>query len=227
MPNSILSFLTGLGGSSSTVYICIFGLLLACGLGVPLPEDITLLASGYLAAEGIITLPGAMLVCTAGVLIGDSLIFAIGWHYGAQALSSPGIRTFFTPKRMDRGQGYFLEYGKKVVFFGRFIAGMRAPIFLIAGILKMPYRTFILLDGIGALLSVPLLTWLGWEFADDIDELFEVVRSSQHALLFALGIGLACVIILSSYGYFERLIFEKSLDKVEKRRAQKQQQREE
>ncbi len=223
MPNSILSFLTGLSGGSLVVYISIFGLLLACGLGVPLPEDVTLLAAGYLAADEVITLPGAILVCLSGVLIGDSLIFAIGWHYGPQALDAPGIRTVLTPKRIMRGQTYFLEYGKKVVFFGRFIAGMRAPIFLVAGILKMPYRTFLLLDGIGALLSVPLLTWLGWEFADDIHHIFEVVKSSQHALLFALGIGLLCVIILASYGYIERLIFEKSLDKVEERRAQKQQ----
>jgi membrane protein DedA with SNARE-associated domain len=222
MPNSILSFLTGLGASSSAVYISIFGLLVVCGLGVPLPEDITLLASGYLAAEEIITLPGAIGICMLGVLVGDSLIFAIGRRYGAQALDAPGIRTFFTPKRMERSQGYFIEYGKKVVFFGRFIAGMRAPIFLIAGIMKMPYRTFILLDGIGALLSVPLLTWLGWHFADDIHEIFALVKSSQHALLLALGIGLLCVIILSSYGYIERLIFEKSLSKVEERRAQKQ-----
>lgn len=223
MPNSILSFLTGLSGGSTLVYISIFGLLLACGLGFPLPEDVTLLAAGYLAADEVITLPGAIFICLAGVLIGDSLIFAIGRRYGTKALDAPGIRTVLTPKRIMRGQTYFLEYGKKVVFFGRFIAGMRAPIFLIAGILKMPYRTFLLLDGIGALLSVPLLTWLGWKFADDIHRIFELIKSSQHALLLALGIGLLCVIVLSSYGYLERLIFEKYLDKVEERRAQKQQ----
>ncbi len=157
-------------------------------------------------------------MCLAGVLIGDCLIFALGRHYGERILDTPGIRATFTAKRMERGHAYFDEYGKKVVFFGRFIAGMRAPIFLMAGILKMPFRTFLLLDGIGALLSVPLLTWLGWAFAEDIHQIFETVRQSQYALLLAGALLLGLLIFLSSYGTLERILFEKSLERVEKRR---------
>ncbi len=218
MLDTILGFFAGMGGIS--VYAAIFGLLLACGLGVPLPEDITLLTAGYLAADEIISLPGAIGICLAGVLIGDSLIFTIGRRFGEHALDTPGIRTVFSAKRMERGHHYFELYGKKMVFFGRFIAGMRAPIFLMAGILKMPYRTFILLDGIGALLSVPLLTWLGWYFAEDVHHVFQLVRSSHNAMLLALAIGLGIAILLSSFGALERILIEKSLGRVEKRHSE-------
>jgi len=215
MLDTILSFLSGSTGLGA--YVAIFGLLLACGLGLPLPEDITLLAAGYLAAEDVITLPGAIGICLAGVLIGDSLIFALGRRFGERTLEAPGIRTVMTRKRVARSRHYFDRFGRKAVFFGRFIAGLRAPIFLVAGTLQMPYRTFLLLDGLGAVLSVPLLAWLGWAFADDLHAIIELIRSSHNALLLVLALGVGFALLLSSYGAIERMVLDKFLQRVERR----------
>src|SRR3954465_3548261 len=65
-----------------TPYLLIFGILVACGLGLPIPEDITLFAGGLLSYYGITNLPGLILVCLLGVLVGDSAIFYLGATYG-------------------------------------------------------------------------------------------------------------------------------------------------
>jgi hypothetical protein len=66
----LLEFLQGFDGL--TAYGVILGMLLACGLGVPMPEDITLLGAGILAGVESISLPGAIIVGFFGVLAGDA-----------------------------------------------------------------------------------------------------------------------------------------------------------
>src|SRR6478752_2528322 len=66
--------------SGPTPYFLIFGILLICGLGVPIPEDITLFAGGLAAYYGLTDL----LVSYTGVILGDSIIFGLGHHYGSK-----------------------------------------------------------------------------------------------------------------------------------------------
>src|SRR5450631_2779114 len=65
-----------------TPYFLIAGILLLCGLGLPIPEDITLLAAGLAAYYGLTNLILTILVAYFGVLLGDSIIFFLGAHYG-------------------------------------------------------------------------------------------------------------------------------------------------
>lgn len=69
----LLSFLSGFSGPMA--YTVILGVLLACGLGVPIPEDITLIGAGLLAGLGKISLAGALIAGFIGVLIGDAFLF--------------------------------------------------------------------------------------------------------------------------------------------------------
>src|SRR6185312_13054241 len=71
-------------------YIAAFSLLLACGVGLPLPEDITLFVMGFLAYNGVVNFKISLVVCLFGVLIGDCMIFTIGHRYGLR-LASKGI----------------------------------------------------------------------------------------------------------------------------------------
>ena len=66
------------------IYVAIFGVLLACGLGFPMPEDILLFTMGYFAYNGLADLKYGILVCLAGVLIGDCTIYFLGYYYGSR-----------------------------------------------------------------------------------------------------------------------------------------------
>jgi membrane protein DedA with SNARE-associated domain len=65
-----------------TPYLIIFGILLVCGLGVPIPEDITLFVGGVLAYIGTCDLVPMIIVSLVGVLLGDGIIFVLGAKYG-------------------------------------------------------------------------------------------------------------------------------------------------
>ncbi|MCW5830717.1 MAG: VTT domain-containing protein [Deltaproteobacteria bacterium] len=178
----------------------IVGVLLACGLGLPMPEDIILVTTGYLAYLGKLDMRPAIfpahlpqglalgIVATfAGVIAGDSIIFTLGRRFGPHIIEFPLIRKIATRERVEAAEYYFEKYGTRFIFVGRFMAGVRAPMFLTAGILRVPYRKFILYDGMGALISVPLLVYAGYYFGEDIDRAFHLAREAQQTVLYVLA----------------------------------------
>src|SRR6186997_903293 len=66
-------------------YLWLGGILLLCGLGLPIPEDISLIAAGYFSWKGVLNVHKAFLVCLAAVLGGDTMAFLMG---GGSAVAS-------------------------------------------------------------------------------------------------------------------------------------------
>ena len=180
----LLVYLTNL--SSNIAYLIIFGILLACGIGLPLPEDIPLIATGYLIWDGTMAWVPALLVTLAGVLVGDTLLFYLGRKVGKRILRQHKFQTLFPPARVRRAGAYFRKYGDKLVFFARFVAGLRAVVFFMAGSLKVRYTRFLILDGLAALISVPAWVVLGYGlghfFGDQISEILKRVKEVKTAL---------------------------------------------
>jgi membrane protein DedA with SNARE-associated domain len=168
-------------------YAGIFLVLLLCGLGLPLPEDVPILISGYLSHLGTIHFGYALAVNMAGVLIGDMIIFSLGYWWGPRATQHRLVRSILTPKRMEKVEVFFGKHGRKAVFFGRFLAGLRAPLFLTAGIMRMPTWRFFCMDGLAALLSVPALLILAYSFGDQLDSLREMVGTTKTFGFLVLG----------------------------------------
>ena len=81
-------------------YATVFSILVACGLGIPLPEDISLILGGFLAHKGAANLPMMMVVGFAGILAGDSLIFLAGRRL-SEAATLAGSRKI-QPRRAGR-----------------------------------------------------------------------------------------------------------------------------
>jgi membrane protein DedA with SNARE-associated domain len=149
----------------------VFALLFACGLGLPpWSEELVILASGWAVAQGHFSYLAAVLWCGAGILAGDSLLFALGRLAGDRVQGWPILRRALRPKRRQRFNEQFLRYGTRVVFFARFLPGVRTLTYLVAGNLGMPWWKFLTLDGLGALITVPVSVWLGWKFAANLDE---------------------------------------------------------
>lgn len=173
--------------SAHSAYLVVFAVLLACGLGFPLPEDVPLIASGYLIWEGTMQWFPALTITLVGVLAGDSMLFYLGRRIGKQILANSKLNSkaaqksaLFPPHKVRRVRAYFRKYGDKLVFFARFVAGLRAVVFFMAGAMKMKFSRFILLDGIAALLSVPLWILLGWILGHTMgDEISRILKSMK------------------------------------------------
>jgi membrane protein DedA with SNARE-associated domain len=177
--------------------LAVFGVLLLCGLGIPIPEDIPLIAAGYLIHIHETTWATAIAVGLAGVLIGDSVIFYMGHKLGKKLLKSRLVMFFTTPKRILRIKAYYRRFGQKIIFAGRFMPGLRAPIFFVAGSSGVKYSKFVAFDGMAALVSVPVWLFLGSHFGDTIDSLLKEVQRGKTITFVVLGaLGAAYVVFL-------------------------------
>lgn len=198
----LFEYLTDLSGG--VAYLLIFGILVACGLGFPLPEDIPLIATGYLIWDKTMTWFGGITVTLLGVVIGDSILFYIGKQLGDTILNKRK-KPLFSPKRVRRARAYFRKYGPKVVFFARFVAGLRAVVFFMAGSMHMKYRTFILLDLFAALLSVPLWIvggyYLGHYFGSEISSLLLKLKEIKLVVTIVISVLITAVVVRSLMQY--------------------------
>jgi membrane protein DedA with SNARE-associated domain len=171
-------------------YATVFLILLACGLGVPLPEDISLILGGFLAHKGAASLPIMMFVGFAGILAGDSLIFHFGRKLGANVGRKPGgfFARIITPEKRAKVEGLFEKHGHKVVMIARFMPGVRAVTYFTAGSVGMSYWRFIFWDGLAALASAPMFVFLGFHFGSELDYLIGQLKKSQTAVLIGLAV---------------------------------------
>lgn len=168
-------------------------LLVLCGVGLPLPEDIILIAAGLVTAANVESWIGASVFMYAGVLAGDSLIFALGRRFGPKVLALRWTRRWLSPPRQERISRLFARFGSAAFFFARFMPGLRAPIFCVAGAMRVSYGRFIAYDGLAALFSVPVFVWLGnflWRnFGDDLERLRSAMsRAHFYTTLFAVTV---------------------------------------
>jgi membrane protein DedA with SNARE-associated domain len=177
--------------SPSTVYYSLAGVLLLCGLGLPIPEDLSLITAGGLAYKGVINVHTAFFVCLAAVLAGDTLAFLLGRFFGPRVLASRLFSRFFTPKKQIRVKAYFRKYGSKVMFVGRFLPGLRFTIYFSAGILKVKPAVFFIYDTMAALLSVPLLVYAAYIFGRNLEQVIRWAKRSEYGILVIIGVVVA------------------------------------
>ncbi|MCM2321741.1 MAG: DedA family protein [Oligoflexia bacterium] len=166
-----------------TPYFVIFGILLACGLGLPIPEDITLFAAGLLSYYGLTDVWTMIIVCLVGVMVGDSLIFMLGAVYGRKLTKKWFFHKLLPDDRLELVKKQFHDRGTKLIFFARFMPGLRAPIFFSAGTLHLPYRVFFFYDGGAALLSVPAIVGAVYYFGDQLDRVVKIIQRVEHGIV--------------------------------------------
>ena len=158
--------------------------ILATGLGFPMPEELPVVLGGALVAakqaHWYVMLP----VCIVGVIIGDSFLYFIGRFWGSRLIEISFIRKHvLTPERLKRITDNFHDYGIRILLFARLTPGIRAPIFLTAGITRLSLARFILADGIYAIPGVSILFGLGYAFTDQIVEMIEAQAGKVKSII--------------------------------------------
>lgn len=180
-----------------TGYLAPFVVLLLCGFGLPIPEEITMLGAGFLAHRGDVEFVPVMLVCFVATLLGDSIPYFVGRRFGRRALRSRMVRRAVHPERLRSIERRFARMGLWAVFVCRFLPGVRLPAWFTAGTLGIPYHRFIAVDALGAALMTPTFVALGHYSGGKITELEGRVEGLTQILGFvALALVLGFVIHL-------------------------------
>jgi membrane protein DedA with SNARE-associated domain len=169
-------------------YLGLFSLLILGTLGLPFPEDSILLLSGFLAAQNHIRPLQTFLVIYSGLLITDFLLYSVGKKYGTRLVEHKKFQKTLTATRLAKLEEKFRRWGALVVFFGRHVLGLRAQIFLVAGVLKMSRKKFLLADGISAIITIALWGGLGYAGGNHIDTWRRGITNIEFILTVFLAI---------------------------------------
>jgi membrane protein DedA with SNARE-associated domain len=168
-------------------YVVVFAILVGCGVGLPIPEDITLFAAGLLSYYGVADIWIMIPVGLVGVLLGDSIVFYLGAHYGRKLTKRWFFKKLLPEDRLHTVRRQMHKRGNRLLFAARFMPGLRAPIFFSAGTLHIPYRRFLTYDGGAALISVPAIVGAVYYFGDELDRVVRVIKRIEHGILFVLA----------------------------------------
>jgi membrane protein DedA with SNARE-associated domain len=171
-------------------YLGIALLLVLGGLGLPVPEEAPIIIAAVFSKSGRLWWPMALSSCLAGVLLGDFIVYYLGYIYGEKVMSLPLTRRFLTKARETQMQGYFHRHGFKILILGRFVVGFRTAAYLTAGILKLPVLKLFLTDLIAASLSTCLMFGLGYAFAHQIENGLDQMKYWVSAGAVFIGIWL-------------------------------------
>jgi len=119
-------------------------------VGIPFPGETTLLAAAiYAGTTHHLSIAGVIAAAAIGAIVGDNLGFWIGRELGYGVLLRYGRYLRLTAPRIKLGQYLFLRHGGKVVFFGRFVAVLRALAAFLAGANRMTWLRFVTFNAAG------------------------------------------------------------------------------
>jgi len=176
-------------------YPVLFGMLLFSGLGVPIPEDVPLIAAGVLASQGGIGLIKISIACSVFVLCRDLAVFGLGYRFGDALLQNRWAARIIRTRDLERIEGRIRERGATVVFIGRFLPGLRAAVFFAAGKARIPPAKFLAVDALAAALSIPAFVVAGYLCAANIDALLQVLREFRILLITTAVIGFVVMLV--------------------------------
>ena len=161
-------------------YIGIFALLILGGIGLPFPEDATLLLSGVLLSQGVIRPAPAILVIYSGLLVTDFFLYMVGRKYGRRVVEHRKFHKIISPENLLKIEGRFKTWGSWVLFFGRHVIGLRAQLFLASGVMRIPPIKFLIVDAVSALFTIGIWGGIGYRGGNRIPVWVKDLKRVEH-----------------------------------------------
>ncbi len=161
-------------------YVGVFLALLASGLGFPLPEELPVITAGVMVGHEDTKLRWYIMlpVVIAGVVLGDGLLYGMGRLWGTWLLSRQWVqRRIVSAEKREQIEKNFHDRGIAVLLGARLLPGIRTPIFLMAGMLRVPLGRFLIADGLYAIPGVNLLFWISYLLTDQVLEIFNRINA--------------------------------------------------
>jgi membrane protein DedA with SNARE-associated domain len=180
-------------------YLGVFAVLLLASLGVPIPEEMPIIAAAVLAHEGLARWWLALIVCLVGVLSGDIVLYWVGRHWGERVLNWGPVRLVLTPQREERLKAAYRRHAVKTIVTARHVMGLRAAAFLTAGIAHVPFALFLLIDAAAAAVGVPVVFGLAYFFTDQLEEVLADVRRVEGWLAMLAIVAVALTLALTTW----------------------------
>ncbi|MCP2728554.1 DedA family protein [Limnofasciculus baicalensis] len=175
-------------------------LMFAENLFPPIPSELIMPLAGFTVAEGKMNFTLAVLAGVIGTILGAFPWYYAGVFFGEERLKNLadkyGKWITVSGKDIDKVNNWFNRYGKKAVFFGRLVPGIRTLISLPAGLNGMPLTPFLIYSTLGTTAWVMLLTFLGYILGDNYELIDEYLGPVSKVVLLGLIIAFVVWVIL-------------------------------
>ncbi len=178
-------------------YAAIFCVVAIESAGIPFPGETTLLSAAIFAGHShslghdSLNIFGVVAAAAAGAIVGDNIGFWVGRTLGFRLLARYGRLIHLDEGRLKLGQYLFLKRGGAVVFFGRFVAVLRAFAAFLAGANRMGPWRFFAFNAAGGILWASLFGTLGFVFG-----------AEAHRIAGPIGIiGVAAALAIFAFGW--------------------------
>jgi membrane protein DedA with SNARE-associated domain len=188
-----------------------FFVMIEC-MGVPIPgETMLLLASFYAASDPQLQIVPVILCASVGAILGDNIGYYVGRTGGRAFVARFGRFFFVKMEHLDIAERFFNRHGAKTVFFGRFISILRIFSAFLAGMNRMPWRTFMLYNGLGGIIWSTYVGLLGYIAGHYFHQHFDQVEGLARTIGW-LGFAMVALFIIVAIVFVKRRI-AKSISK--------------
>ncbi|AMN49952.1 MULTISPECIES: DedA family protein [unclassified Psychrobacter] len=176
-------------------YLGIIFAMFAENVFPPIPSELIMPAAGFAASRGDLNLILVILAGTFGAMLGALPLYYLGSIFDKERLMTLtekyGKYVFVKPEDISATNDWFDNHGKKAVFFGRMVPGIRSFISIPAGMNKMPLLSFLALTALGSSIWTTVLTLAGYYFGEN----YQVVETTLAPYSKIFG-ALALIIIV-------------------------------
>lgn len=169
-------------------YLAIILIITLTGAGLPIPEEVPVVTAGVLSSSEVAKLNPwlAFGSCLLGALLGDSVMYGIGRFFGHAFLARhPWFARLLNEQHEKQMEELIERQGLKVFLLARFLVGVRAPVYLAAGAMRVRFAKFLLVDLVCATSVVGVFFWLSYSFGASMGP---ILRESQWALTGAVAL---------------------------------------
>jgi len=182
----------------------VFANVLLERIGLPLPSTPAILVAAAFAAVGQFSLTAVFLAAFTGCMLGDSVWYAAGWYYGRRVISLLCRISLSPDSCVRQTEGRFERWGRLTLVVAKFVPGLSTLARPLAGTMRMDWKAFALLNGLGSVLWVGAAMWLGMLFHAQIGDLLERIQAFGPA-----AFATVCLLVVAyvSYKWWERRRF--------------------
>ena len=180
-------------------YFAIFLFALFSGYFIPIPEEIILLITGYMARLGLIHLTPGIFIVIIAFIIGDNILFRLALKNNKHVAKL--IHEVLSLKIFIRKRPFLEKHIGATIFSSRFIPFLRfvGPVF--SGYVKASEKTFMFFNTLAIIIYAPFIIWVGYFFHDYFGQILIEVGKARH-MLFILVLIIIGLLISRSVDYF-------------------------
>lgn len=156
-------------------------------IGFFFPGDTLLLTAGVFAAQGKLSLAGAIIVVALAAIAGDNVGYHIGKRYGRRLFRKPdGL--IFRQEYVERAEKFYERFGSRTMLIAHFVPVVRTFVPPVAGVAKMDYKQFVFFDAIGDIAWAVIVILVGYWFGTKIPNIDHyIVLAVLAVMIITLG----------------------------------------